>query len=58
MILRQVWPLWLFIALAAASYGDRLPEFQRCVEVCKTENCQGNHQTTIRMISSPLQKQF
>ncbi|KAK4174077.1 Per1-like-domain-containing protein [Triangularia setosa] len=31
--------LILFATTAYASVGDRLPEFQQCVEVCKTENC-------------------
>ncbi|KXX80509.1 Protein PER1 [Madurella mycetomatis] len=34
---------------AAASIGDRLPEFQNCVEICKQENCgpDAAHQTPI-----------
>ncbi|KIN04548.1 hypothetical protein OIDMADRAFT_191664 [Oidiodendron maius Zn] len=45
MILRHGWSLpllllsILFISRANASIGDKLPEFQRCVEVCKHENC-------------------
>lgn len=50
MILRHCWSLPLllsifFISHANASVGDRLPEFRRCVEVCKDENCPG---TSIR----------
>ncbi|KAK3337244.1 Per1-like-domain-containing protein [Cercophora scortea] len=29
----------LFGTPAAASYGDRLPEFQECVKICDRENC-------------------
>ncbi|KAI1006428.1 hypothetical protein K3495_g1791 [Podosphaera aphanis] len=31
--------LLLFASRALASYGDRLPEFKHCVQVCKRENC-------------------
>ncbi|TVY47506.1 Protein PER1-like protein [Lachnellula occidentalis] len=52
MILRQLTtlPLWLlFLAFTTqvyASYGDQLPEFQECVEVCKRENC-GSRAVTV-----------
>jgi hypothetical protein len=55
MILRHGlgWPLLLlgvlFVSTASGSIGDRLPEFRRCVEVCKTENCPS---TSIRTLSS------
>ncbi|KAK5657057.1 hypothetical protein OQA88_3584 [Cercophora sp. LCS_1] len=37
----------LFASLAAASIGDRLPEFRECVEICKQQNCAGPDQTPI-----------
>ncbi|PMD22276.1 Per1-like protein [Hyaloscypha hepaticicola] len=56
MILRQsfrlplglIWlaALCLFTTQVYASYGDRLPEFQRCVEVCERENCGSGHAST------------
>ncbi|KAH6662072.1 Per1-like protein [Halenospora varia] len=44
MVLRQRGSLLLLLILlllpySRASYGDRLPEFQKCVQVCKQENC-------------------
>ncbi|KAL3420922.1 hypothetical protein PVAG01_07367 [Phlyctema vagabunda] len=45
MILRQLL-LLLLASVALASYGDRLPEFRECVEVCHRENCD-THATTI-----------
>jgi len=29
----------LFVHLAHASLGDRLPDFQRCIAECERENC-------------------
>ncbi|CAD6503427.1 BgTH12-03092 [Blumeria graminis f. sp. triticale] len=39
-------PSWLFLSAififgCFASYGDRLPEFQQCVQTCTMENCHG-----------------
>ncbi|TVY85100.1 Protein PER1-like protein [Lachnellula suecica] len=52
MILRQwiILPLWLsflaFIPQVFASYGDQLPQFQECVEVCQHENCASGQAAT------------
>ncbi|KAF8865646.1 Per1-like protein [Acephala macrosclerotiorum] len=58
MILRQgALPLGLLLLLTpqvSASYGDRLPEFRHCVEVCKQENCASNHATTIPLLHRAL----
>ncbi|KAI9890926.1 MAG: hypothetical protein M1814_003425 [Vezdaea aestivalis] len=35
------------IYLVSASYGDRLPEFQNCVEVCKVVNCNSGDASSI-----------
>ncbi|KAK4220083.1 Per1-like-domain-containing protein [Rhypophila decipiens] len=39
----------LFVAPASASYGDRLPEFKECVQICERENCgpDAEHHTPI-----------
>ncbi|KAK1835545.1 Per1-like-domain-containing protein [Podospora conica] len=39
----------LFARPAAASVGDRLPEFRECVKICETENCgpDADHHTPI-----------
>ncbi|KAK0618194.1 Per1-like-domain-containing protein [Bombardia bombarda] len=41
--------LVLFASPAAASSGDRLPEFNKCIEICERENCgpDAEHQTPI-----------
>ncbi|KAF7562764.1 hypothetical protein G7046_g1365 [Stylonectria norvegica] len=36
----------LFAAVAHASDGDRLPEFKKCLKVCKTENCSPGKEIT------------
>ncbi|KAH8662925.1 Per1-like protein [Tricladium varicosporioides] len=58
MILRKanILPLWLvilslFAFRAAASRGDKLPEFRRCVDICEKENCgDGPGATTIPLL--------
>ncbi|KAK3996796.1 Per1-like-domain-containing protein [Cladorrhinum sp. PSN332] len=49
VLLFMVLGVLLFSKPAAASIGDRLPEFHQCVEICKVENCgpDPNHQTPI-----------
>lgn len=59
MVLRQRLPLrllgvFLFINLSLASYGDRLPEFRECVEVCENENCASGKTTPIPILHELL----
>ncbi|KAK2626923.1 hypothetical protein QTJ16_004098 [Diplocarpon rosae] len=42
--------LSFFVSQASASYGDRLPLFQTCVEICKKENCASGNPTTIPLL--------
>lgn len=41
----------LLAATADASIGDRLPEFQQCLDVCRGENCAPGTHTPIRTSS-------
>ncbi|KAI1750939.1 vacuolar membrane protein [Xylaria castorea] len=36
----------LLLRTVDASYGDRLPEFRECIEVCNRENCDPNNDPT------------
>ncbi|KAI1083204.1 Per1-like protein [Whalleya microplaca] len=38
--------LCLFLTIAEASIGDRLPEFRECIQVCVRENCDPNNDPT------------